>query len=117
MSSTYYAPGFDRLGRAKFAMGFSSNEVEQARCRGLLWQEVSVEPASDLPASKCGYLVSVPARRTWRHMDTDETHVEIVPGYYRSAPDAPEGADICLYCGSDTTGIRLGFDCGFCGGN
>lgn len=40
----------------------------------------------------------------------------LIEGYFTEERGG-EGLDICLYCGHDTTGCRVGWDCGYCGGN
>lgn len=55
--------------------------------------------------------------RTFRRLGDGREYTETIRGFYvRKRPDM-SGRDVCLCCGMDTTGMRHGFDCAYCGGN
>jgi len=55
--------------------------------------------------------------RTFRRLGDGTEYTEIIRGFYvRARPDVAD-RDVCFCCGMDTTGMRHGFDCAYCGGN
>jgi len=99
------------------SIGIGASQTPPA---GYVWVEESTEPHGDW-YSVFRYLECRDAVRTYRHLITGE-RVQRVIKRYDSRPSAlaPEGHDICVYCGTDNGPngeLRYGFDCACCGGN
>jgi hypothetical protein len=57
--------------------------------------------------------------RLARNTETGYLICKVAPGYFSfwKPKEGFESADICGYCGEDTTDMRQGWDCGHCGCN
>jgi len=87
---------------------------------GYPWEEVSFEPHGAW-YSVHPYLERRDAMQVFRHAVTGAVVRHHVRNYYvRISAAAPQGHDICLYCGADNGpdgAGREGGDCHLCGGN
>src|SRR5690606_38459073 len=87
---------------------------------GYLWREESAVPHGDWYQVHPN-LERRDALRTYRHLITGEQVQRVIARYYsRPSSSAPQGHDVCLYCGADNGlhgELRDGWDCHLCGGN
>src|SRR5690606_18702719 len=87
---------------------------------GYLWLEESAVPHGEWYRVHPN-LERRDALRTYRHLITGEQVQRVIARYYsRPSALAPQGHDICLYCGADNGlhgELRVGWCCQLCGGN